>query len=214
MDSQSTVQVINPPANSDQTVQVVTMIRNDENLKPTNTSLLASPNQFSLDGTPNNNNATMIGHNPSSLKLVCPTPNRIQGKSSNTNEGNSNACNNEIAKTDNQTSPIHNTTEQQGKDMQVEVEMMKEVPITNDETNNSSASTSAVAAALATATAMIATNNSATTSTPPPSSSKLSQSREENWETMFQELAKYKQETGHCLVPKVFPGEFINFSTY
>lgn len=39
-------------------------------------------------------------------------------------------------------------------------------------------------------------------SSPPTKRSRLSQSRDENWENMFNCLLKYREEKGHCLVPK------------
>jgi hypothetical protein len=62
--------------------------------------------------------------------------------------------------------------------------------------NSTQLSTNATSATLTTTTTTPKTTNSA---------SRLSQSREENWENMFNALAVYKQEHGHCLVPKCFP---------
>ncbi len=60
-------------------------------------------------------------------------------------------------------------------------------------------------------------NNSSTTTTEATESAQATQAtttthsqtsqstREENWEQMFNNLVQYKQQTGHCLVPKSFP---------
>lgn len=50
-------------------------------------------------------------------------------------------------------------------------------------------------------------NNSVVVATPSKATSRLAQSRDENWENMFNCLLKYREEQGHCLVPKCCPGK-------
>jgi len=65
---------------------------------------------------------------------------------------------------------------------------------------SSNAAAISISSQTRTAAAMTTSGSAASTKT-----TKLSQSRDENWERMFHVLVQYKDDQGHCLVPKSFP---------